>query len=188
MGSAFVTRNPLLPESYFAPEGVDEFVAGLNRGVEHSLLDNPARFTVRVATFKGNDTINQAEIAELEKSNRVTNKLEIAADKAHRLTTALRKQGVEAFEFHDRHESIVTIGGFATEGTLLANGALDINPGILQIMKTYGASQDPIPGQPVLGLRPRTLNGIAFDVQPMPMAVPKRSIATQYARGPSLLR
>jgi len=33
-------------------------------------------------------------------------KLHAAADKAHRLTVALRKQGVEAYEFHDRTRAL----------------------------------------------------------------------------------
>ncbi len=42
MGRAFFTRNPLLPQEYFVPKGVDDFVAKMNQGVEHSLLDCPA--------------------------------------------------------------------------------------------------------------------------------------------------
>lgn len=188
MGSAFVTRNPLLPESYFAPNGVDEFVERLNEGVKYSLLDNPGKWTVRVATFRGNDTINQREIAELARNKKVTNKLEIAAEKAHRLTEALRRQGVEAYEFHDRHESIVTIGSFASEGTPLPDGTVQINPAVLQVMQAYGAKRDPIPGQSVFGLKPRQLDGIAFDIQPMPIEVPRRSVANDYARRASLFR
>src|SRR6185369_17563432 len=54
MAQAFFTRNPLLPREYFVPKGVDKFVAKMNEGVEHSLLDNPGRQTVQVATFRGN--------------------------------------------------------------------------------------------------------------------------------------
>ena len=43
-------------------------------------------------------------------------KLEEAAYNAHLLVVALRKQGVEAYEFHDRHESLVTIGSFDSVG------------------------------------------------------------------------
>lgn len=177
MGSAFVTRNPLLPASYFVPEGVDTFVVQLNRGVKHSLLDNPGNYTVRVATFRGKDTINQREIQELARHSPPSNKLEIAAENAHRLTMALRERGEEAYEFHDRNESIVTIGSFQSEGTPLPDGAIEIDPGILRIMQTYGAARTPIPNQPLLGLQPRSLAGIPFDIQPMPIKVPRRSIA-----------
>ena len=53
MGQAFFTRNPLLPREYFVPKGVDTFVAKMNEGVEHSLLDCPGRQTIQVATFRG---------------------------------------------------------------------------------------------------------------------------------------
>ena len=42
-----------LPREYFVPKGVDDFVAKMNQGVEHSLLDCPGRYTVQVATFRG---------------------------------------------------------------------------------------------------------------------------------------
>ena len=188
MGNAFVTRNPLLPVTYFAPDGPDAFVTNLNRGVKFSLLDNPGAYTVRVATFRGKDTIKQQEIEEIERAGKVTDKLEIAADKAHRLTEALREQGVEAYEFHDRHESIVTIGSFQAEGTPLPDGTVEINPAILKIMQKYGAAREPIPGKPLLGLQPRTLAGITFDVQPLPMKVPRASVGGAYARGLSVFR
>src|SRR5258705_1339095 len=53
MGQAFFTRNPLLPREYFVPKGVDTFVAKMNEGVEHGLLDCPGRQTIQVATFRG---------------------------------------------------------------------------------------------------------------------------------------
>src|SRR4030095_4872327 len=63
MGQAFFTRNPLLPREYFVPKGVDAFVAKMNEGVEHSLLDCPGRQTIQVATFRGK-TILQTSAKE----------------------------------------------------------------------------------------------------------------------------
>jgi hypothetical protein len=188
MGHAFATPNPLVPPNYFAPQGIDDFVQSLNRGVKYSLLDNSGKYTVRVATFRGNETINQKEIQELQRDGRVSNKLELAADRAHRLTMALRAEGIEAYEFHDRHESIVTIGSFQSEGTPLSDGSIEINPAIHSIMKQYGAAQAPIAGRQELGLQPRAINGIAFDIQPMPIRVPRRSIAMDYLPGRSIFR
>ena len=74
-------------------------------------------------------------------------KLEIAADNAHRLTEMLRKKGIEAYEFHDRFESIVTIGSFDTVGNELPDGRIDLQPQIHQIMQTYGAERSPLPNQ-----------------------------------------
>ena len=51
------------------------------------------------------------KLDEIERQGKnLPSKLEEAAVKAHELTMALRKQGVEAYEFHDRYESIVTVG------------------------------------------------------------------------------
>jgi hypothetical protein len=182
MSSAFVTTNPLVPDDYFTAAGVDDFVMKLNKDVEFSLLNNPGKFTVRVATFRGATSINQREIEEIERADRITDKLEVAAEKAHRLTMALRKRNIEAYEFHDRNESVVTIGHFDSEGTPLANGAIDINPQMLRVIQQYRAVQTPIPGRGLMGMQPRTEAGVAFDVQPVPMAVPRRSVAADYAR------
>ncbi|MDA1050333.1 MAG: hypothetical protein O3C40_07610 [Planctomycetota bacterium] len=185
MGNAFVTRNPNLPEEYFAPGGLDDFVYELNRRVEHSLLENPGRYTVKVATFGGKETMNIAEIEDIERTGKVTNKLEIAADKAHRLTVALRAVGVEAYEFHDRTESMVTVGSFDSVGEPRADGKIEIHPAVHKIMQMYGADRREMAGGGSFGLQPRTFAGISFDVQAVPVIVPRRSIAAAYARSSS---
>ncbi len=185
MGSAFVTRNPNLPEEYFAVGGIDDFVYELNRRVEYSLLDNRGRYTVKVASFGGKDTMNSQEIDDIERTGRFTDKLEIAADKAHRLTVALRSRRVDAYEFHDRTESIVTVGSFDSVGEPRMDGKIEINPAVHEVMKIYAATQRELPGGGSLGLQPRTLAGIAFDVQPIIVQVPRRSIAADYTRSPS---
>jgi len=186
MGNAFVTRNPLLPKEYFVPGGINPLVERMNRDVEHSLLDNPGRYTVRVAAFGGASTMELQDVNR--KGKGLPSKLEQAAVKAHRLATALRKQGVEAYEFHDRCESIVTVGSFESVGTPRADGKTEINPQIHQIMQAYGARRQQLPGGASLGLVPRSLDGIPFDVQPMPVEVPKKSIATAYAPSNKLFR
>ena len=178
MGNAFVTRNPLLPEEYFAPKGVDPFVLKMNEGVEHCLLKCPRPYSVKVAAFRGDVTMNlSADDAKL------SNKLAEAAEKAHRMTTELRKLGYEAYEFHDRHESIVTIGSFDEVGQPRPDGRTELHPQILKIIETFRAQPLNSPGLQG-GLQPRQIAGIPFDVQPMPVAVPQQSIATDYARGP----
>jgi hypothetical protein len=187
MGKAFVTRNPLLPKEYFTPNGLDPLVEKMNRDVEYSLLKNPARYTVRVATFRGASTMKLDEMSQASKK-RPSDKLAEAAVKAHELTVALRRQGVEAYEFHDRYESIVTVGSFDSCGTPRADGKTEIDPRIHQIMQAYAAKRQQLPGMTSLGLVPRTLNGVPFDVQPMPVEVPRASIATAYAPSNGLFR
>lgn len=65
------------------------------------------------------------------------------------------------------------------------DGKIEIHPTVHKIMQMYGASRRELPGGGSLGLQPRTLDGIAFDIQPMPVEVPRRSIAADYVRGSS---
>jgi hypothetical protein len=182
MGGAFVTRNPLLPDEYFEA-GVDEFVVSLNRGVKHSLLDNPGTYTVQVATFTGELIFDSRQIERLQETGEVSNKLEVAADRAHRLTMALRRKGVEAYEFHSRHESIVTIGSFDVDVTRRLDGSAEMNPAMWRIMETYAAKS-----LPNGAVQPQQLDGIPFDVEPAPIRVPRRSVAAAYARRLGIFR
>ncbi len=189
MRRAFVVRNPLLPKEFFVAEGLDPFVVEMNERVKHSLLKNPATFTVRVASFQGESAFQGEKDEEGEgkagflglPTKGAPNKLEIAAENAHRLTEALRERGIEAYEFHDRFESIVTIGSFETVGTPRQDGKIEINPAVLKIMNTYGAQRDALPNSSSQAVRPRSLDGVRFDVQPMPVRVPKASLASTYA-------
>lgn len=188
MGAAFVTRNPLLPDEMFVAKGLDPFVVEMNKDLPHSLLKCPGRYTVRVATFRGIDTMKPAEFEQLMAQPRKLAKIDEAALKASRLCAALRERGVEAYEFHDRTESIVTIGSFDEVGTPRPDGKIELNPRIWQIMQQYGPIEEPLPGTNQVQLYARTLNGLRFDPQPIPVEVPRQSIATAYNATNSLLR
>ncbi len=141
MCNALLTTNPLLPDEYFAPKGLDKFVIEMNKPVKHSLLECPGRYTVKVATFSGQVIIDQKKIQEVERGKEVSGRLAEAADKAHRLTEALREQGHEAYEFHDRGQSIVCVGSFDSYGSPRADGKIEINPQIHKIMTTFQSLQ-----------------------------------------------
>jgi len=157
MNRAFFARNPLLPLEYFVPKGVDEFIAKMNRGVEHSLLDCPGRYTVQVATFRGK-TVLQSGTEQPKETGGVgwlwgkskSDPLVEAAENAHLLTEELRQHGYEAYEFHDRTESYVTIGSFDHVGDRLPNGQLAPTREIQQIIQTFGAAYD-TPADPLTG-------------------------------------
>jgi len=180
MGSAFATLNPMLPNDGSEANSLDPLVIQMNKDVEFGLLKNRSKYSVKVATFGGINTWKKDEIENFEKTGR--GKLEEAAYKANKLTEALRAQGVDAWEFHDLHESIVCIGSFDSVGQPREDGKIEINPAIFAIIKKYGAEQKTIPGQPTLGLQPKSLGGIRFDVQPIPVEVPRVSIAARYSR------
>jgi hypothetical protein len=182
MRLAFVTANPLLPKEFFATPGLDPAVILMNRGVTHSLLDCPGKYSVKVATFRGKSTMPLRE-QEIEQSvgDKPSIGLEAAALMANALTEALRARGVEAYEFHDVCESVVTVGSFDSIGQPRLDGKTEINPAIHRIMQTYGAERKSLRGDDDTGLLPRSLdvqNGqrIKFDVQPVPIQVPKESV------------
>lgn len=181
MRRAFVARNPLLPKEYFVDSGLDTFVMDMNREVKYSLLDNPGNYTVRVASFQGETFFDgEKKSGNAGAAAAMASKLEQAADNAHRLTEALRKRGVEAYEFHDRFESIVTVGSFESVGNTLPDGRLDLHPAVFEVMQTYSAERSRLP-QAGQAVQPKTLDGVRFDPQPMPVKVPRRSLASTYA-------
>jgi hypothetical protein len=149
MAQAFFTRNPLLPREYFVPKGVDAFVAKMNEGVEHSLLDCPGRRTIKVATFRGKTILQTSAKDEPatkpfwsghKKDDR--NLLVEAAENAHLLTKELRAHGYDAYEFHDRTESIVTIGAFPQTTQQLPDGRVVALPEVQKIFQTFDAGFD----------------------------------------------
>jgi hypothetical protein len=193
MGHAFVTTNPLLPKEFFSPTGIDDMVVDMNRDVPHSLLDCPGRYSVLVATFKGRSVIKQEEIKEFENGKSFESDLSAAAQKAHVLAEALRIKGYEAFEFHDRYASIVTVGGVDSVGTPRADGKIEINPKVHAIMETFKARPLSVAGgamQPQK-MGPFPSEGIGelfFDIQPIPVEIPRRSLAATHNQNTHLLR
>jgi hypothetical protein len=180
MGAAFATRNPLLPEALFNAKGLDPFVADMNQDLPYSLLKCPGRYTVRVATFRGVDTMKPAEFERLTSKEQSLSKIDQAALKASELCKLLRQKGVEAYEFHDRTESIVTVGSFQEVGQPRADGKIEINPNMHRIMEQYGPIKQPKPGTNMEEVYARVLGNLRFDPQPMPVEVPRQSIATAY--------
>lgn len=184
MGQAFVTTNPLLPREYFAPKGLDDFVVRLNDGLEYSLLKCPGKYSVQVAHFTGETVLDQAEIEAIKRGNKsMKSKLAEAGERAHRLTAALRKKGYEAYEFHDRGASIVTVGSFESLGTPRADGKTELHPKIVTIMQTFGSTQENLAGNNQGFVKAKTEEGIPLDVTPLPVPVPSRSVAADYQRG-----
>ena len=200
MGAAFLLANPLLPDEYFAAYQVDEFVLKLNRRYKHSLMSNPSPYSVRVATFAGDSTFETNEINQLQQEQtwRLRNgkaiqesKLALATAKAHRLTTELQKLGIPAYEFHDRAESYVCVGGFDWLKRTDEAGVEIQNPEMVRTIEAFKGSVENFPG--VQGaVRPKSLAdiarlvgaerkvpklhklGVVFDVQPLPVRVPQR--------------
>ncbi len=146
MSHAFMTRNPLLPQDYFTPKGIDKTVASYNKGVKYSLLNCPGKYTVKVATFSGKITlIAGSGFSTATRKNKKPKKdlLAEAAQHAHLLTIALRGLGWEAYEFHNRTESYVTVGSFnkIVDRTLPTGEKIPVND-VIKIVHTFGAAYD----------------------------------------------
>ena len=183
MGKAFITRNPLLPREHFVSQGLDDLVLRMNKGVKHSLLDCKGKYTVKVATFTGIVVIDQHKVQQYNKRKDLPSRLEQAAVKSHDLTLALREKGYDAYEFHDRYASIVTVGSFNSVGLPRRDGKIEINPQIHTILKTFGGT--PLEGSPSMtgtGYKPKSLKEIPLDLQPQIVHVPRRSISSAYRR------
>jgi hypothetical protein len=176
---AFGVMNPMLP-----PENqqgsIDKLVEALNADSPYSLLRCPRRYTVRIATFTGKIIIRQDEIKEIEAGRKPfsvgkTSELEIAGKAATKLCKVLREQSIEAYEFHDRFASFVTIGSFDTYGQELPNGMIELHPEIAKIMERFQgkpATQGVQPG--TIAHEPVRISGIECDVQPMIIEVPRK--------------
>jgi len=198
---AFVTRNPLLPEDYFQSPKVDKFVRSLNQDFDHSLLESKGRFTVRVATFKGGDTVvaKDSRAAQLAASNPVSEALDRAAIQANLAVKVLRQAGYDAYQFHDRNTSVVTVGSFDSLGSENAQGQFVYASEIRQVIQEFGGAKEyrgsqlgPLPvAKTLLDIVPpkkipdlaagteseRTSkvikHSVPFDLEPKAMAIPK---------------
>ena len=187
LAGAFMCTNPLLKKEYFKNVSLSKMVVEMNREVEHSLLACPGKYTVKVATFSGSTLIDQKKIRQVTKDGyKLQSKLEEAGLKAHALTDYLRKEGFDAYEFHDEHESIVCVGSFDDVGTPRADGKTEINPGVHQVMEKF----KPKPKANEPGLHPLATNltvdnytvRVACDLQPVPVQVPKQTVSGVYQR------
>lgn len=180
MVNAFVTRNPMLPEEYFEAPQVDSFVHELNEDKPFSLLECDGKFTVVVRTFEGYGTIvDGKQEKDFEPS---IERLDRFAADAAKMVKALRKKGEEAYQFHDRQCSRVTVGSFDTLGRELPDGRFQYAPEIRKVMEKYSAFNSKkarrVPGK--TGVAANHAAMIPFDVKPTPIAVPQASKRSLY--------
>lgn len=192
LARAFLTINPVLTPDDVARQKVNPLQATLNSGEPFSLLDNPGAYTLVVARFAGKSvTPGLGTFGQSSDSANWDNDLDDAAEQARELAAALRREErVESFVWHDKYESIVTVGAFSsrqdpritgltqrfgsvsdTEDVLLATdfeGATDV--------KILAVDEDghKIPYDPNTGfIRPGSYRIWAFVPNPYVMRVPR---------------
>ena len=107
------------------------------------------------------------------------------------LTESLRQQGFEAYEFHDRGQSIVTVGSFDRMSLPGPNGQSVPNPQVQETLRTFGVQVGSVPGNPLMEVPtsevarrkqqfPRSWK--LLDMQPSVIAVPKPPVSAAYLR------
>jgi hypothetical protein len=184
LARAFVTRNPMLPVEEVARQTLDSFVEELNEGIEYSLLKNPDRYTVVIGTFRGAAAYSEKNFEDTIRSSikkRGDTQIDQAAKDATKVVAALRKEGLEAYVFHDRYESLVTIGSFNDVGREMPDGHTELNADIAAVVKRFEAQRAAL-GDPngQVGLVPKVVAGVPLDLTPQLILVPKKSIADVY--------
>ncbi|GHT22691.1 hypothetical protein FACS189419_05600 [Planctomycetales bacterium] len=175
LARSFGFANPLVtPANQSAV--VDKFIESININRPYTLLRNPYRYTVRIATFSGRTIIRQDEIEAIENgrkqfSSRKVSELEMGERAATRLCKALRAQGIEAYEFYSRNDSIVTVGGFSSFGRTLPDGTIQYDPAVLQIVQRYQGQPITTGGQ--AGYKPVIIADVECDPSPKIIEVPR---------------
>lgn len=156
-GGAFMTINPLLDPAEVAQKKPDYDLIKLNYGIHNALVDNKAKYTVQVATFTGRSVTPIANSSYTGREEEFDRNLQSTADEATgrsrmnlgqsseeaaQLAQALRLRGFDAWVYHDRFESIVTVGSFDKPQ----------DPRIVEIAKNFGAKTktDPTTGQDIV--------------------------------------
>ena len=180
MGKAFLVPNPLCEMNDAVQKALDPFVVDLNKGVEFSLLNAKGKYTVQVAHFTGKVITDQGKIRSIKNgdANLTESRLQEAAVKADKLARSLRLKGYEAYQFHDRYASIVTVGSFYSVGTPRQDGKIEINPKILKIIETFKGRPDRSTGK----IGAQLVVNIPLDLQPIPVEIPKESITSSLVR------
>ena len=150
LNRAHLTTNPLMSQANVQKNTLDPLVRKLNSGAEYSLLKNKAKYSLRVATFKGTSILQVGnkvqEKAESQFDKMFGDNLDAAGKSAWELTQALRSarrlgydRDYEAWVFHDRYESYVTIGSFDSKS----------DPRLAQLAKQFGGKRRTLRGNEV---------------------------------------
>jgi hypothetical protein len=127
---AFLTINPLRKPDEIVRKKADSVTKYLNSGIDNALVNLKSKYTLKVATFTGKSVVPlgnskfKGHEGNFEKSliEAGSSTLARAGEDAAQLTYALRQntpnspelggQRFEAYVYHDKYQSIVTVGGF----------------------------------------------------------------------------
>lgn len=190
---AFLTINPARKPGDVVKKQVDQETKYFNSNIEYALINMKKKYTLKVATFTGKSAVPMANSkftgkeASFDKSifDTTTYNLARAGEDAMQLTYAMRHKspvtrrtfGVDSFDayvYHDKVQSYVTVGGFDSEN----------DPEIKRLAQVFMAKYKPddhgdyaliaeslnLPGHDPKG---RPLQTWAFDPVPELIEVPR---------------
>jgi len=160
MRAAFLTPNPLLPESAYKAVADKSLLIKLNSESKFSLLKCKGKYSVRVATFRGRSYVNDKEIKKektlfqrlmtgrSKKSNEIE-PLDLAAMNAEHLALQLSSGTSDVYTYHDRGSSFVSVGSFDWAVKEI-NGRKVVNPKVQRVIDYFKAQEikSNIPGVP----------------------------------------
>lgn len=104
---AILVYNPMIPPAERPAPKPDALIQQMNRG-DLNLFACPGKYSLEVASFRGAKQMLQNAKKELPESTR----LQEAGEHAEELVRILRKEGHQAYVFHSRQSSMVTVGAF----------------------------------------------------------------------------
>ena len=177
LSRAFLTTNPLLPADRVRDltRKRDPLLVRLNAGREHGLAGCPGKYTLAVAQFRGNSVVQVAGVQSRRgkgADDLSLDDIDEAGKRAWELCQVLRNRDkVEAYVWHDRHRSVVTVGSFASAD----------DPALLRLARRYAAhvppgQSAPTPRMITVPKTPKTRAEVKrlwlLDPAPFPMEVP----------------
>lgn len=144
LAGAFLAINPLLSPDEVMRDSRDPLLIRLNSGENHSLADNRGEYTLVIARFYGKQNVLLgSKAARSDQDVSIGNTLDQAGFAAQELTAVLRGKydpsntynNIDAYVWHDRSESIVTVGSFTS----------DSDPSIERYKKLFGPRLETFP-------------------------------------------
>ncbi|MGD9857424.1 MAG: hypothetical protein AB7U20_20975 [Planctomycetaceae bacterium] len=120
LGGAFLTINPLLTPEEVADHRIDPLLQRINSGNRYSLFHNEGKYSLVICTFAGKqmamlgDSESPEAIRAFHKITQDHSDLDEASVNAWELAVALRElsANIDAYVWHDRYQSVVTVGSF----------------------------------------------------------------------------
>lgn len=116
LSRAFLTVNPMLTPEEIAARKHDPLLAKINSGGKYSLYENDRKYSLVIATFSGKTLahLGDSNAPDALEAFQVSDDLNEASHNAWEMAVALRElnANIDAYVWHDRYQSVVTVGGF----------------------------------------------------------------------------